>query len=227
MASDFVVGLIVGLLGCLVLVGLVAVFGLRRVRRQHADALVERDVALGDLRQELAEDKETNRRLRHELAVKTPGNLIETANAAEMERNSAISERDQAIEQLGLVERDLTMTRARLTEQETKLRRYREALQEIRLSLEAQGRSRASLGGAASMLDTGEITGDDLTVSGGPDPRAGEPPGPVPVDASTDAEEASGAATDRVLDEAAAGGVQGDEATVDATLGPADLGAVD
>ena len=103
MASDFVIGLGVGLLACLVLFGLLAVVWARRSRQRHADAVVERDAAIVELRQELAYDKETNRRLRHELAVNTPGNLLETANTAEIERNGAISERDQAIEQLGLV----------------------------------------------------------------------------------------------------------------------------
>jgi chromosome segregation ATPase len=163
-ASEFVVGFLVGALGCLVLLAVLSWSSIRRLRRRQADEVASLEAALIELRQELAEDKETNRRLRHELAVKTPGNLLETAATAEMERNGAISERDQALEQLGLVERDLAAARARLAKQESKLRRYREGLQEIRMSLEAQGRERESLGGAASMLDTGEINGEELAA---------------------------------------------------------------
>lgn len=161
MAGDVMVGVVIGVVVTLLLVSIGLVSYLRGLRRTHAEDRAAAEAAMLELRQELAEDKETNRRLRHELAVKTPGNLLETAATAEMERNGALSERDQALEQLGLVERDLRVARTRLTKQEAKLRRYREALQEIRLSLEAQGRDRSSVGRAGSMLDTAEINGDN------------------------------------------------------------------
>lgn len=160
MTSDVVVGAIIGVALTVVLGYVIGLVRVRDLRRALADDLADRDAAILELRRELAEDKETNRRLRHELAVRTPGNLLETAATAEMERNGALSERDQVIEQLELVERDLTAARARVTRQDAKLRRYREALQEIRISLEAQGRDRESVGEAGSMLDTAEINGE-------------------------------------------------------------------
>lgn len=158
--SDLVLGLIAGAVGALAFAGIGSWLYVRRLAMDHDEQIVGLDTTVLELRQEAAEDKETNRRLRHELAVKTPGHLLETATTAEMDRDSAISERDQAIEQLDLVQRDLAGAKTRLGHQDAKLRQYREALQEIRLSLEAQGRGRAGLA-SASMLDTGELTGHD------------------------------------------------------------------
>lgn len=156
--TDLVLGLIVGAVIALVIAGIGCWLYLRRLVADHALLVADLDTTVLELRQEAAEDKETNRRLRHELAVKTPGHLLETATSAEMERDSAITERDQAIEQLELVHRDLAASKTRLGHQEAKLRQYREALQEIRLSLEAQGRDRGGLS-SATILDTAELTG--------------------------------------------------------------------
>lgn len=179
--TDLVLGLVVGGVVSLVIVGAGAWIYVRRLVATQAEQVAELDSAILELRQDAAEDKETNRRLRHELAVKTPGHLLETATSAEMERDGAISERDQAIEQLELVHRDLAGAKTRLADQEAKLRQYREALQEIRLSLEAQGRSRAGLT-TTSMLDTGELTGHDpseLTAQGAADAVGHLPPQPA------------------------------------------------
>lgn len=160
--TDLVLGLIIGSVLALVIVGIGTWSYVRRLGRSHQEQITALDTSVLELRQEAAEDKETNRRLRHELAVSTPSHLLETATSAEMERDGAISERDQAIEQLDLVQRDLSNAKTRLADQDAKLRQYREALQEIRMSLEAQGRSRAGLA-SASMLDTGELTGHEPT----------------------------------------------------------------
>lgn len=169
--TDLVLGLIFGAIVALVIAGIGFWFYLRRLAMDQELAVSNLETSVLELRQEASEDKETNRRLRHELAVKTPSHLLETATSAEMARDGALSERDQALEQLELVQRDLSGAKTRLADQEAKLRQYREALQEIRLSLEAQGRSRAGLP-SASMLDTGELTGHDparLTTADVPD----------------------------------------------------------
>ncbi len=154
--SDLVIGLVIGAGGALV-VTLTLLWGyLRDLARRQAERPDERDAMILEMRQEAAEDRETNRRLRHELAVTTPAHLLETASAAEIERDGAVSERDQALEQLDLVQRDLAAARSRLADQDTKLRQYREALQEIRLALEAQGSGR-SAGPASSVIDTGDL----------------------------------------------------------------------
>ena len=161
--SDLVIGLIIGATAAFLLTAVLSMLRAQRLTRRHGEHLADREATILELRQEAAEDKETNRRLRHELAVKTPGHLLETATAAEIQRDGALSERDQAMEQLDLVQRDLAAARTRLTAQDAKLGRYREALQEIRLSLEAQGRERG-LESASSMLDTG-----DLPIAAAPD----------------------------------------------------------
>ncbi len=179
--TDLVLGLVVGGVVSLVVLGIGSWIYVRRLITAHGEQVSALDSSVLELRQDAAEDKETNRRLRHELAVKTPGHLLETATSAEMERDGAISERDQAIEQLDLVQRDLAAAKTRLADQESKLRQYREALQEIRLSLEAQGRSRAGLT-TTSMLDTGELTGHDpseLTAQDAADAVGHHPPHPT------------------------------------------------
>lgn len=178
--TDLVLGLVVGGVVSLVIAGIGASVYVRRLTAQHDDVVLDLNAAVLELRQDAAEDKETNRRLRHELAVKTPSHLLETTAAAEMERDGAVSERDQAIEQLDLVQRDLAGAKTRLADQEAKLRQYREALQEIRLSLEAQGRSRAGLT-STSMLDTGELTGHtpgEITAQDAADAIGHHPPHP-------------------------------------------------
>jgi hypothetical protein len=136
--------LIVGFVAGLALMALLLLFYVRRLGKKHADVVGQLDSSILDLRQERAEDKETNRRLRHELVSQSPGRLVEVANTAEHERDSAVSERDQAVEQLELVQQDLSQATAKLADRESKLREYREALKEIRMSLEAQDRARAA-----------------------------------------------------------------------------------
>lgn len=156
--TDLFVGLLIGAVLAAVVIGAIGAAGLRRLQERHRSERAALDDAVLELRQERAEDKETNRRLRHELVAHTPDRLIETAMAAELERDAAISERNQAIEQLHLVHQDLKLANGKLADSETKLRKYREALKEIRMSLEAQGWTR-SLGATASMIDTGELNG--------------------------------------------------------------------
>lgn len=181
--SELVIGVIIGAVGASIIVALLAWWQHRQTAIRHFDELAERDDTVLELRQDAAEDKETNRRLRHELAVKTPGHLLETATNAEMERDGALSERDQAIEQLDLVHRDLAAAKTRLTEQDAKLRQYREALQEIRLSLEAQGRER-HLEPASGLESELDMTDGELAPTGTNDLTAAESAGvaPEPVD---------------------------------------------
>jgi chromosome segregation ATPase len=188
-----VVGLLIGAVLAALVVGVLAVLALRRLQRRHEGEIAAVDEAVHELRQERAEDKETNRRLRHQLAANTPDRLIETATAAELARDGAMSERNHAVEQLRLVQHDLDLANSRLADRESKLRKYREALKEIRMSLEAQGRAR-TIGAAESMIDTGELTAPALGgVHDGPPAtpiRAAAPdpidiePEPEPVDLS-------------------------------------------
>ncbi|MGI9595771.1 MAG: hypothetical protein ACR2QK_06410 [Acidimicrobiales bacterium] len=170
-------GLIVGFVAAIVFMALVLFLLNRRLKNRHNDDVRRYDAAIVDLRQERAEDKETNRRLRHELVSQSPGRLVETANSAEIERDSAVSERDQALEQLHLTQQDLSMANGRLADREAKLRQYREALKEIRMSLEAQDRVR-SVQAADHLIDadTGELPAGSIGGMGvdSGDLRAGD-----------------------------------------------------
>lgn len=181
--DDLGLGLIIGFAAGLIVMGLVTFLYSRRLAVRHHDELQRYDESIVDLRQERAEDKETNRRLRHELVSRSPDRLVETATSAELERDSALSERDQALEQLHLVQGDLSVATGRLADRENKLRQYREALKEIRMSLEAQDRVR-SVQAADGLIDTdtGEVPASALDGVG--NAHAEPHPEPEPVDLS-------------------------------------------
>lgn len=147
-------GVILGAVAAIVFMSVALFLVMRRLQMRHGLETQRYDESIVDLRQERAEDKETNRRLRHELVSLSPDRLIETASTAEFERDHAISERDQALEQLHLVQQDMTSATRRLADREAKLRQYREALKEIRMSLEAQDRGRGDLAAAGGLIDT-------------------------------------------------------------------------
>ncbi len=161
--DDLATGLLLGFIAAIVLMAPIAVIVARRVVADHRQEIEHHEASVVDLRHERAEDKETNRRLRHELVSQSPDRLLEAANAAELERDSAVGERDQALEQLHLVHEDLGTTNRRLADREARIRHYRQELKEIRELLEAQGRSGS--GDRAELLigtDTGEIPAEAL-----------------------------------------------------------------
>lgn len=219
--DDLVTGLMVGFVAAVALMGLVGLLWNRRLKDAHTEEVRRYDASIVDLRQERAEDKETNRRLRHELISQSPDRLMETANAAELERATAVSERDQAIEQLQLVERDLTLANGRLADREAKLRQYREALKEIRMSLEAQDRGHTARA-ADGLIDTD--TGD---LPAGSVSRTGSSPYGTPPP-SLDAKDVESAAMDPAAVEASALEKAGDSIGGAATTEPeAEATAVD
>ncbi len=163
--GDLVTGVIIGFAVAVALMCLLWFVATRRTREQHRREIERYDESIVDLRQERAEDKETNRRLRHELAANTPDRLVESTTRAEIDRDSALVERDQALEQLDLVQKDLAAANGRITDRENKLRQYREALKEIRMSLEAQGRN-ATADAAEGLIDTdtGEVPAEAMAA---------------------------------------------------------------
>ncbi len=145
--SELVLG---GLLGFVLGAVLVAAFFLalsRKAKASHEAEAAEYRGSLVELKEERATDKETNRKLRHELAANTPEGLAATAAEARVDRDSAVVARDQAVQQLELAKTDLEQASARLADRESKLREYREALQEIRLSLESKDNMLSSASG--------------------------------------------------------------------------------
>ena len=146
-------GLIIGFVVGSVLLSVLMYVAIGRVRRSLATNLSVQNATITDLRQELADDKETNRRLRHELHSLSSGAAAQTsADVSDRESNglesSAIGAigvstvNEETAQQLADAQRSLESARSRLADREAKLREYREALQEIRLSLEAQDRLR-------------------------------------------------------------------------------------
>ncbi len=147
--TDLVMGLIVGfVVGTILLSGLLYV-AITRVRASLVDRLAAQEETIVDLRQELAEDKETNRRLRHQLHSLSGGSdgaavgsVVADVASYPVDIDSALSQRDAAWQELAETQRSLESVRARLADREDKLREYREAVKEIRLSLESQDRLR-------------------------------------------------------------------------------------
>lgn len=176
--SDLVVGLVVGLLAAVLLMGLVQAFLLRRLAARYENRVRRYDQSIVDLRQERAEDKETNRKLRRDLIANSPQRLVESVRLAEQERDSAITERDQAVEQLDLVQRDLTLASGRLNDREAKLREYGKALKEIRLSLESQDHA-----GTINATVTDEVPASAVRDAG-PKDLSSMPDTPGPPDIS-------------------------------------------
>jgi len=142
--TDLVMGLIIGfVVGSVVLSGLMYVV-VDRVRRQQADRLSNQEETISDLRLEMAEDRETNRRLRHQLHALSGGATegMDGVVDGRFDTETLLTERDQAREDLAELQRAMESVRARLTDREAKLSEYREVVKEIRLSLEAQDRLR-------------------------------------------------------------------------------------
>lgn len=132
-----IVGFVVGVAVISVLMGIVV----RRVRNRDADRLATLDASVIELREELTADRETNRRLRHQLA-QADADPLPAVGELDAERARVHQERDDALDQLRMTQEDLAHVTTRLAEREAKLREYRSALQEIRLSLEASDRVR-------------------------------------------------------------------------------------
>lgn len=133
----FIIGLAVGLL----LFALLLPLTNKRQRARHQAVLDRYEAELSELRQERADDRETNRRLRRELAINTPHSL----EATREERNRAIEELDKLSSEL----RHATME---LADRDRSLREARLAIHDIRVQLE---RDRFNLG----IDDHGEADG--------------------------------------------------------------------
>lgn len=127
----FVIGLAVGLL----LFALLLPATNKRQRARHQAALDRYEAELGELRQERADDRETNRRLRRELAINTPHSLEATRE-----------ERDRAIEELDKLSSELRHATMELADRDRSLREARLAIHDIRVQLE---RDRFNLGNDA------------------------------------------------------------------------------
>jgi chromosome segregation ATPase len=140
-----VMGLIIGFGVGVVLLSALLVVAVQRTRRQSADRLAAQQATIADLRLELADDKENNRRLRHEvhalsssISGSAPPAGPNDFDAVDEKIGLLIGERDEARRELAETRMALESTRARLDDREAKLSEYRAAVQEIRLSLEGQ-----------------------------------------------------------------------------------------
>jgi septal ring factor EnvC (AmiA/AmiB activator) len=119
--ASLVLGLIAGAVG----VALVLPSLNRRMAARHQAQIDQYERLVVDLRRECADDRETNRRLRHQLAISTPQNLEHTKE-----------ERDSAIEELEKLHTELRETTLELANRDRSLREARMAIHDIRVELE-------------------------------------------------------------------------------------------
>ncbi|MEL7156104.1 MAG: hypothetical protein AAFN30_05835 [Actinomycetota bacterium] len=145
--SSFVLGVAVGVLLFMALFLLAR----RRLRLSNRAQIEQYEQTILDLRQERAEGRETNRRLRHELAISTPEHLestrLELAEANEREAD---------------LQARLTEADVQLSVRDRSLREARLAIQEIRLQLE-EGRFGEASAHSAEYLDHGIDPNEMLT----------------------------------------------------------------
>lgn len=139
----------------------------RNVRNSISDDLADKDSAIDELRKEAAADRETNRRLRHEMHGLRTGRAVadlaggpadtaqqgmaevsvdepiiditdaETAEVPVVEVDEQPATAEQAAE-ISRLQDELVAAKHQIAERDEKLRTYREALTEIRLSLESR-----------------------------------------------------------------------------------------
>jgi septal ring factor EnvC (AmiA/AmiB activator) len=100
----------------------------RRSRARLGASIEEYERVIAELHLEQAEDRETNRRLRHELAVSAPDHLAEIRG-----------ELEQANATVAMLQAKLDQVAAQLVERDRALREARLAIQEIRVQLEGGG----------------------------------------------------------------------------------------
>lgn len=142
--TEMVTGLVIGFAVGVVLLSVLMYVAVRRARQQSAQRLIAQEETIIDLRQELAEDKENNRRLRHQLhsatAAPGPAHGDDFAHFEGIEDKLALvsSERDDALLKLSEARMTLESTKSRLADREAKLAEYRAAVKQIRMSLESQ-----------------------------------------------------------------------------------------
>lgn len=119
--TSFLLGLVAGLIAfALALPSLN-----KRTKARHQREIQRYEDVIVDLRQERADDRETNRRLRHTLAINTPEGLEETRG-----------ERDRALDELDRLTAELRDRTLELAKRDRALREARLAIHDIRIQLE-------------------------------------------------------------------------------------------
>ena len=137
---SFVLGLIAGVIAVAVILPSVN----KRTAARHQAEIEQYEQLVVDLRRERADDRETNRKLRHQLAISTPQNFEHTRE-----------ERDSAIEELDKLHAELRETTLELADRDRSLREARLAIHDIRVELE---RNRFAAAEAAEAAE--EAAGD-------------------------------------------------------------------
>lgn len=145
-AITFVLGMIAGV----VAVALVLPSMNRRLAAKHRAEIDQYERLVGDLRRERADDRETNRRLRHQLAIRTPQNY-----------ESTLEERDSAIDELEKLHTELRHTTLELADRDRSLREARLAIHDIRVELERNRFAAAEAADAALVAAQNELTIDE------------------------------------------------------------------
>jgi uncharacterized membrane-anchored protein YhcB (DUF1043 family) len=114
----------------------------RRVSAKYQAEIDQYQYELSELRQERADDRETNRRLRRELAINTPHTLQSTREA-----------RDRAVDELEKLHSELHKATSELADRDRSLREARLAIHDIRVQLE---RDRFAMGDHSAAGDVND-----------------------------------------------------------------------
>jgi len=158
--TSFVLGVVAGV----IVFALVLPSLTRRAKARQQAELEKYERLIADLRLERANDRETNRRLRHELAISTPQHLETTRE-----------ERDSALEELDKLSAELQETTLELADRDRSLREARLAIHDIRVQLERDRFTAAA--GADALADDrdADAPADDRDADGRAlDPDTGE-----------------------------------------------------
>ncbi len=183
-----VIALVLGFIAGVVAVALVLPSMRRRTAARHQAEIDQYEQLVIDLRRERAADRETNRRLRHQLAIRTPQNYEHT-----------LEERDSAIDELDKLHTELRQTTLELADRDRSLREARLAIHDIRIELERNRFAAAEAADAAleavqnghpPVEDDGsnrdaarrhELDGDDVLAEALDGQRAGEEEAELPA----------------------------------------------
>lgn len=146
MDTPTITAFLLGLVAGVIVVALFLPSLNKRVRSRHQVEIDRLDGEIADLRQDQADDREVNRRLRHDLAINTPATL-----------DATVQERDEALEELAGLNRDLQKASVELADRDRSLRQALLAIREIRQELEhGEDTDGPSVEGALALAEEAE-----------------------------------------------------------------------
>lgn len=152
-----IISFVLGLISGVTAVALILPSLNKRTVAKHQAQIDQYEQLVADLRREQADDRETNRRLRHQLAISTPQNFEHTRE-----------ERDSAIEELDKLHSELRETTLELADRDRSLSEARLAIHDIRVELERNRFAAAEAAEAAASRSSDEDELGDGSLGSSP-----------------------------------------------------------